>query len=67
MSDVKEIAKDFDINIKDGIACAWVPYEFYIEGRFSHCGVDVFTLFEIDGEWMIVSAAYTVEKSNCDK
>lgn len=64
---VKEMAKNYDIRVHNGIATAWVPYEFWIEGKFSHCGIDVFTLFEMDGSWKIMSTAYTIEKENCDK
>lgn len=64
---VKEVALDFEITERSGIAVAWVPYEFWIEGKFSHCGIDVFTLFDMDGNWKIMSTAYTVEKENCDR
>lgn len=63
---VKEIARDFDINIHKGIAAAWVPYEFWLEEKFSHCGVDVFTLFQVDGNWKIISLAYSIENKDCD-
>ena len=64
---IKEIALSFKISVHDGIAVAWVPYKLWIEDQFSHCGIDVFTLFEMDGKWKIISIAYTVEKENCDK
>ena len=67
LPDVKEIAQNFDINVYNGIATAWVLYEFWVEDKFSHCGVDVFTLFEMDGNWKIMSAAYTVEKASCNR
>ena len=65
--DMKEIALDYDITTNNEIAVAWVPYEFWIEDKFSHCGIDVFTLFKKDGEWKIVTLAYTVEKIKCDQ
>ena len=64
---VKEVALSFKISAENGIATAWVPYEFWIEDEFSHCGIDVFNLFEVDGEWKIISMAYNVEKANCNK
>ncbi len=67
LPNVKEIALDFDINIHKGMASAWVPYEFYIDEKFSHCGVDIFTLFEMDGHWKIISVAYTVEMDHCEE
>ncbi len=67
LPDVKEVALQFEISVGDGIAMAWVPYEFWIEGKFSHCGIDAFTLFRADGNWKIISVAYTVEKENCTR
>lgn len=64
---VKEIGLDFDITERNGIASAWVPYEFYRENEFSHCGIDVFTLFKIEGKWKIMCAAYTVEREGCEQ
>lgn len=66
-ADMKEIALDYDITANNNIAVAWVPYEFWVEAKFSHCGVDVFTLFKKDGKWKIITAAYTVEKVKCDQ
>lgn len=64
---IKETALSFKIVVHDGIAVAWVPYKLWLEDKFSHCGIDVFTLFEMDGIWKIISIAYTVEKEDCDK
>lgn len=67
LPDVKEAALEFEISVGNGIAMAWVPYEFWVENKFSHCGIDAFTLFVVDGNWKIVSAVYTVEKENCTR
>ena len=64
---LKEIALDFEINIHHNIAIAWVPYEFWLNNEFSHCGIDLFNLFNIDEAWKIISAAYSVQKDNCDE
>ena len=63
---IKEIPLSFEISVDKGIAIAWVPYKLWVEDEFSHCGIDVFTLFEMDGKWKIISTAYTIEKVNCD-
>ena len=55
----------FDINVRGNIAEAWVPYEFYLNGAFSHCGVDVFTFLRAADGWKIVSTVYSVEKEGC--
>lgn len=54
-----------EIKIHQQIAMAWVPYELSISGKFSHCGVDVFTLFKGNDGWRIVNISYTVEPNRC--
>jgi hypothetical protein len=66
MPEVKEVATDYEIKVHESIAVAWVPYEFFVNNEFSHCGIDVFTLFKIDGSWKIISLAYSTETTNCD-
>jgi hypothetical protein len=47
------------------LATVWTPYDFHTDGKFSHCGVDVFNLVRHQGRWKIVSIAYTVEPTGC--
>ncbi len=56
----------FDIKIHKGLAMAWVPYEFRINGEFSHCGVDIFTLIKSNETWRIANISYTLERDDCD-
>ena len=45
----------------DGPTAAVVtPYDFWIEGRFSHCGSDTFLFLKTDAGWKITSVAYDV-------
>jgi len=60
-----ETPLSYEIKIHQGLAMAWVPYEFHVNGKFSHCGVDVFTLIQTQDGWKIVSAAYTIEQEGC--
>jgi len=48
--------------VHEGIAVVWTPYEFHVNGEFSHCGVDAFSLVRIDGQWKIAGIVYTVER-----
>lgn len=41
------------------------PYDFHMNGKFSHCGTDVFTLVQSSGTWRIASTVYTVQMKNC--
>src|SRR5689334_15844690 len=38
------------IKIDGPLAIAWTPYNFYFNGKFSHCGVNSFQLVRINGE-----------------
>jgi len=42
-----------------GIATVWAPYTFYMKGKKSHCGVENFTLYRLNGGWKIVQFADT--------
>ena len=44
---------DEELLISDEFAVFWAPYDFHIDGEFSHCGIDVLNLIKIDGEWKI--------------
>ncbi len=33
---------------------AWTPYEFYVNGKLSHRGVNAFTLFKEKDQWKII-------------
>jgi ketosteroid isomerase-like protein len=54
------------IQIDGSIAHAWTPYEFYVNGKLSHKGVNAFTLFKKDtpetSGWKIVHLIDTRRK-----
>lgn len=47
------------------VAEVHAPYDFHINGRFSHCGTDVFTFVRSAGSWRISAVTYTVQLANC--
>ena len=47
------------------MAVVWTPYDFHIDGQFSHCGVDAFNLIRTDDGWKIAGIMYTVEPTGC--
>ena len=53
------------VMIRGPIAVVWGEYEFYIDGEFSHCGVDSVDLVKVDGVWKIANWMWTVEKEGC--
>mgnify|MGYP005995230405 CR=1 FL=1 len=54
------------VMIRGGIAVVWTPYEFWINGQTSHCGIDVFDFVKTDGRWLVSNSTWTVEPDSCD-
>jgi hypothetical protein len=42
------------IQIDGAMAHIWAPYEFYLNGKLSHSGVNTFTLFKEKDTWKII-------------
>ena len=53
------------VMVRGAIAVAWGDYEFWIDGEFSHCGIDSVQLANVDGDWKIANWMWTVEKVDC--
>ncbi len=51
--------------ISRDLAHVTAPYDFYIDGRFSHCGDDSFTLLRTETGWKVVGLTYTVVTAEC--
>lgn len=55
-------------NVNGGVAIVWMPYDLYVNGNWSHCGVDVFTLVKAGDAWRIASLAWSAEQPPvCEK
>ncbi|MFI2743747.1 nuclear transport factor 2 family protein [Zhouia sp. PK063] len=50
----EEKLTDYIINVDGNMANVWTPYEFWYNGKFSHCGVNNFQLFKEDEHWKII-------------
>lgn len=51
---------DADVDmIGESMATVVMEYEFHVDGRFSHCGTDLFVLVKGPGGWRIASITYT--------
>jgi hypothetical protein len=44
------------------LATVWLPYDFYLDGAWSHCGVDAFTLLKTEEGWRIATLVWSVEQ-----
>lgn len=53
---------NYSIQVDGTLAHAWTPYEFYINGKLSHSGVNAFTLFKENGIWKIIYCIDTRRK-----
>ena len=51
--------------VRGAIAVVWAPYEFWIDNKTSHCGVDVFSFVKTDGQWRVSNSMWTVEPDAC--
>jgi hypothetical protein len=53
---------DATARVQDRVAQVWMPYDLYIGDRWSHCGVDSFTLMKSEGGWRVAALIYTIEQ-----
>jgi len=44
----------YSIQIDGTMAHVWTPYEFYVNDKLSHTGVNAFTLFKEKDSWKII-------------
>src|SRR5688572_2738177 len=50
-----------EVTVHGLIATLRAPYDFWIDGKLSHCGVDAFDLIKTEEGWKIAGGVYTVE------
>lgn len=50
------------VHVAGALAVVWMPYDLYLNGQWSHCGVDAFTLLLVEGRWRIATMAWSVEQ-----
>ena len=62
---VERWTSDPTVLMRGPIAVVWGEYEFWIDGEFSHCGVDSVDLVKLNGKWKIANFMWTVEKDRC--
>jgi hypothetical protein len=54
-----------DVRIHGAIASVTTPYDFHRDGKFSHCGIDVFNLVKTPDGWKIAGAMWTIQRTGC--
>jgi hypothetical protein len=55
----------YEIRIDLTMATAWTPYEFYVDDRKNHCGVNAFQLYKSANGWKIIQITDTRKKEGC--
>jgi len=60
--DIVERGFDPEVRVAGPVATVWYPYDIYVAGEWSHCGVDVFNLVQTASGWRIVTMIWTVEQ-----
>ena len=53
------------VRVHKGIATLWAPYDFWLDGKFSHCGIDSFELVKTPEGWKLSGGSYTMEREGC--
>lgn len=54
-----------DVQVHGVLATLTTRYDFHQDGKFTHCGTDVFTLLRTADGWKIAGGIYTVERTGC--
>lgn len=55
------------IQIDGDLAQVWTDYSFFVDNKFSHCGVDAFQLVKDNsGQWKIINLIDTRRKTGCE-
>ncbi|PKB44612.1 putative lumazine-binding protein [Cellulophaga sp. RHA19] len=62
----REKLTSYSIKVDGDMANAWTEYEFWLNGKFSHCGVNSFQLFKDNGKWKIIYLIDTRRKNGCN-
>lgn len=61
-SDLEERGWDPTVLVSGTIAVVWYPYDIYVDGAWSHCGVDIFNMIRTNDGWRIAALQYNVQQ-----
>lgn len=61
----EEKLTSWSIQVDRTMANAWVGYEFWLNGQFSHCGINSFQMVNFDGEWKVIYLIDTRGRAGC--
>ena len=58
---------DYTVSIDGNLAHVWTPYEFWVNGNFSHCGANAFTMAKTNEGWKIIHLIDSRRRASCGK
>lgn len=50
------------ILVSGSIGIVWYPYDIYVDGTWSHCGIDIFNMIRTNEGWRIAALQYNVQQ-----
>ena len=56
---------EYKISIDGNLAHVWTPYEFWFNGKFSHCGANAFTIAKLEEGWKIIHLIDSRRREGC--
>jgi hypothetical protein len=56
---------DPEVLLHDRMAVVWTPYDLFVDGTFSHCGIDSFSFLKTDRGWRITGIVFSMETEDC--
>ena len=60
--DFVERGYDPTVMVSGPIAMVWYPYDFYLDGEWSHCGIDIINLARTNDGWRIVTMLWNYQQ-----
>jgi hypothetical protein len=51
--------------VQGNLAQVWAPYDFHLDGKLSHCGIDSFAMTRDASGWRIAGISYSVQTHGC--
>lgn len=55
------------VMISGRLATVWTPYDFHVDGQFSHCGLNNFSMLQTDDGWVIAGVVYSMQVDDCEE
>lgn len=55
----------YQVQMDGNLAHVWTPYEFWYNGKFSHCGANAFTLAKLEEGWKIIHLIDSRRRDDC--